>query len=183
MSAHHAEERRALMAASDAINAARAPRRAPRNWRTEHAELQATAEARSSFPRKAPTFRQRPTQAPPPTGSREIPAWLLAVLVVLTIAALALFAPGANAAPATPINCQGDQEYYWQIVASAPGAQGQWWTDCGYRYELPATPVIALPPIIDPPTTPVPEPATWLLFAAGLVALIAARRLRKGPQA
>lgn len=35
--------------------------------------------------------------APPPTGSQEIPAWLLALLVVLTIAALALFAPGGQA--------------------------------------------------------------------------------------
>ena len=33
----------------------------------------------------------------PPTGSHEIPSWLLAVLVVLTIAAVTLFAPGAQA--------------------------------------------------------------------------------------
>lgn len=177
MSAHHAEERRALMAASDAINAARAPRRAPRNWRTEHAELQATAEARSSFPRKAPTFRQRPTQAPPPTGSREIPAWLLAVLVVLTIAALALFAPGAQAAP---INCQGDQEAFWQL-----SDQGRWqeYRDvCGYVYDMPAL-SLPLPPVIEPPPIPaVPEPASWALFAAGLAVIgaIAARRRRSG---
>lgn len=177
MSAAYAEERRALLDACDAVNAARTPHREPRNWRTEHALMQATIDARSELARATARI------APPPTGSREIPGWLLAVLLVLAAFAIATFAPGANAAPATPINCQGDQEYYWQIVASAPGAQGQWWTDCGYRYELPAAPVIALPPIIDPPTTPVPEPATWLLFAAGLVALIAARRLRKGPQA
>jgi len=156
MSAAYAEERRALLDACDAVNAARTPHREPRNWRTEHALMQATIDARSELARTTARI------APPPTGSREIPGWLLAVLLVLAAFAIATFAPGANA---------------------APGAQGQWWTDCGYRYEMPAAPVIALPPIIDPPTTPVPEPATWLLFAAGLVALIAARWLRKGPQA
>ena len=82
--------------------------------------------------------------------------------ITATLAALAFIA----SAQATPINCQGDQEYYWQIVASAPGAQGQWWTDCGYRYEWPSE--NWLPPVIDQPTPPIPEPASWLLFLTGL---------------
>lgn len=61
--------------------------REPRNWRTAHAELQATIDNRRELARIAP----------PPTGSREIPSWLLALLAVLTIAAVALFAPGAQA--------------------------------------------------------------------------------------
>lgn len=120
--------------------------------------------------------------APAPTGSQEIPAWLLALLVVLTIAALALFAPGAKAGPADPIvlaapttaplpriDCQGTQEDYFAVASATPTGASEWWTDCGYRYELPGLAAAPpLPPVIDPPTTPVPEPAIWLLFIAGL---------------
>lgn len=132
-----------------------------------------------------------PSRIAPPrrstAGSSEIPAWVLAVLVVLTIAAITLFAPGARAAPTAPINCQGDQEYYFTLTTQAPWAAGQWWTDCGYRYEPPGDLLTPPPPVIDLPTPPVPEPAVWAQFAAGLgvVGIIAASRLRnqKGTQA
>ena len=123
--------------------------------------------------------------APPPTGSREIPGWLQAVLLVLTAFVIAAFAPGAHAASggstsatasfleavtaAAPINCQGDVDY----AATIP--LNDFWTVCGYRYDWPAAPVLPLPPVIDPhtpPTTPVPEPASWMLMLAGLGVLL-----------
>lgn len=53
-----------------------------------------------------------------------------------------------------PINCQADQEAYFTYDPST------FWTNCGYRYELPSIQM----PSIDAPLVPVPEPATWLLF-------------------
>lgn len=65
--------------------------REPRNWRTEHALMQATIDTQRELARTTARI------APAPTGSREIPAWLLAVLIVLTALAL-VFAPDAYAA-------------------------------------------------------------------------------------
>ena len=96
--------------------AARTPRE-PRNWRTAHAVLEATIDTRRELaPAVPPRHADRPVPrwmqrvlgvlaqaddpariAPAPTGSREIPAWLLAVLIVLTALAL-VFAPDAYAA-------------------------------------------------------------------------------------
>lgn len=149
--------------------------REPRNWRTEHALMQATIDTQRELARTTARI------APAPTGSREIPAWLLAVLFVLTIAALAVFAPGAQAAP---INCQGDQETFWQL--SDQGRRQEYRDVCGYVYDMPALslqlpPIIPMPPVIEPPTIPaVPEPASWAMLAAGLAVIgaVAARRRR-----
>jgi hypothetical protein len=199
VSAAHADERRALLAASDAINAELAAQhRTPRNERTAHAVLAATIDARRELARSAapaahaarpvPRWMQRvlgvlasaddPARiAPAPTGSREIPAWLLAMLIVLTVAALALFAPAAQAGP---INCQGDVDYFARVTAETPAGLSTWWTDCGYRYELPAE-VLAITPPTPPtaPISPVPEPAAWQMLLAGATALIVGARLRR----
>lgn len=77
--------------------------RAARNWRTEHDALQAGVVTRCELARAHRRAHARAMAAetariaPAPAGSREIPSWLLAVLAVLTIAALALFAPGVQA--------------------------------------------------------------------------------------
>lgn len=152
------------------MTAAHTPARDPRNWRTEHALMQATIDARRELAQATARI------APPPTGSREIPRWLLAVLMALALLCALTFAPGAHAA----IKCQGDQEYYAQVSAESPAGASTWWTDCGYRYDWPSPPLIA-PPVIDPPVSPVPEPAGWMMFAAGgLVCAVAAHRRRKG---
>lgn len=51
---------------------------------------------------------------------------------------------------------------------------------CGYVYDMPAISApIAEPPIYIPPTTPVPEPAAWLMMLAGLGVVGVARLLRR----
>lgn len=161
-----AEERAELYRMSDAIQGEL------RNEREAHAHLCSRCE--SAFTQCVTP--QACAVAERASGSREIPRWLLAALLVIAIAAVTVFAPGANAAP---INCQGDQEYYWQVAAEVPNGAATWWTDCGYRYELPAASIV--PPIIDVPAAPVPEPSTWALFAAGFAAVcaIVSRRNRK----
>ena len=119
MSADHAEERRALLAASDA---ALAPRRDPRNWRTEHDALQAGVVTRCELARAHRRAHARAMAAetariaPAPTGSREIPSWLLAVLIVLAITVVTLTGCGggdpedAPAAAIQPPNCKLNPE-------------------------------------------------------------------------
>lgn len=158
------------------MTAAHTPARDPRNWRTEHALMQATIDARRELARATARI------APAPTGSREIPRWLLAVLFVLTVAAIATFAPGARAAE--PLNWQADQETFWQWGFDHPAG----WNDeiivAGYRYDWPGTAPIDVPPVVTPHTPAVPEPASWMMFAAGgIVLVIARRRLRAGGRA
>lgn len=104
MSASHAEERRALYDASDAINAQQA--RDARNWRTEHAVLQATIDARRELARNLARDRARTLAriAPPPTGSREIPRAVLFALLVIALVAICTFAPGVARAAEPVVN-------------------------------------------------------------------------------
>lgn len=144
------------------MTAAHTPARDPRNWRTEHALMQATIDARRELARTTARI------APPPTGSREIPRWLLAVLLVLTAFVIATFAPGAHAA----MDCQAPADY---VIANYD--RYTFWPTCGYWYDAPA---YTLPPIIVP-AAPVPEPAGWMMFAAGgLLCAVSAHRRRKG---
>lgn len=173
MSAAHADEHRALMAASDAINAELARRGDPRSERTAHAVLAATIETRRELDRRD-RARFATRSAPPRAGSREIPSWLLAVLLVLTAIAIATFAPDARAAP---IDCQADQESFRTYDIGTALA------DCGYRYDWPGVPIAPpLPPMIDAPAAPalpVPEPAAWLQLGAGLAVICAAVARRR----
>lgn len=155
------------------MTAAHTPARDPRNWRTEHALMQATIDARRELARATARI------APPPTGSREIPRWLLAVLLVATAFVIATFAPPARAAmdcqaPADFVLSNYDRYTFWPTC-------GYWYDDASYvpPVELPPIlPPIAEPPVVTPHTPAVPEPASWLMFAAGLVVSIAAARRR-----
>ena len=155
------------------MTAGHAPARDPRDWRTEHALMQATIDARRELARATARI------APPSTGSREIPRWLLAVLFVLAAFVIATFAPPAHAA----MDCQAAGDFIIQTYD-----RQTFWTNCGYWIEAtpPYTPPIdlPLPPVVDPHTPAVPEPASWMLFAAGgIVLVIARRRLRAGGRA
>jgi hypothetical protein len=96
----------------------------------------------------------------PTPVSREIPRWLLAVLLALAIAAITLFAPGAQA---EPMNCQADN------ATVATYDRYTFWPTCGWYVDsaIDFTPVVVVVPL-----SPVPEPATWLLFLSGGLLLV-----------